>query len=186
MFTTKNLLSIAGKHIFIALLFVLVAFGSVFFLSTQISKISTQAAKDRNFIATLNERTARQTALKQEIEMIGTNDTAIRDAFPPSNNILELITALESIALRNGIKQAPLHFSSPAPLSTVGTFTSETIRYENTLSVNIGTFIKYLKDFEKLPYFTKINALSISSGSDGWHTGATVSFSASIATEASQ
>ncbi|MCK9344636.1 MAG: hypothetical protein M0P64_00740 [Candidatus Pacebacteria bacterium] len=185
MFTTKNLFKIAGKHFLIALGFIFSAAVIVFFISGQITKISNGAAKDRQTAAALSERTTLLSNLKYESELIGDNDNVIRRAFIPTNNILEFVAILESLALKNGVTQS-FHFSSPTP-DTLGTpFPISTITYQNTISANAPTIINYLRDFEKIPYFTKIDSITISSGKADWRDVSTISFSATVAAQAIQ
>lgn len=180
MFTTKNLFTLVGKHLLIALGFLVVALVAVFFFSSQITKISAKAVKDRHLAAQLSERTALLSSLKHETELIGSNDIAIKHAFIPTNNILEFVGVIENLAFKNGLMQA-YNFSAPTPVGTAGVLPLATISYQDTISsANVGTLIKYLKEFEQLPYFTKIDSLSISAGGTDWRTAGTVSFGASV------
>jgi len=186
MFTTKNLFKIAGKHFLIALGFISIASIAVFFIAGQISKISDNAAKDRQVAADLSERTSLLSNLKYESELIGNNDDTIRHAFIPSNNILAFVSILESLALKNGVTQS-FHFSSPSPSTGETAFPYSMIIYQNTISSNVPTFINYLKDFEKLPYFTKIDSINISAASTAdWRTSAMISFGATVAAQTAQ
>lgn len=186
MFTTKNLFTLVGKHILITLGALVLTFAAVFFLSAQITKISSKAVADRHLATQLSERTSLLTNLRRETEIIGTNDVIIKRAFIPSNNILEFVSAIEALAVKNGLIQS-FHFSTPTPASIDGPFPLSTITYQNTISsANVSTLISYLKEFEKLPYFTKIESLSISSGSGDWRTAGTASFSASVVAQSIQ
>lgn len=185
MFTTKNLLKLAGKHLLVAIIAVVVTVGIVLFISGQITKVSATAIKERHLAALLSERTALLSNLKHEIEIIGSNDITIKKAFIPSNNILGFVSILESIALKNSVTQS-FHFSSPVPAVIATSFPLATISYQNTVSSNISTFINYLRDFESLPYFTKIDSLSISSGGADWNNTSAISFNASVAAETIQ
>ncbi|MGB2580466.1 MAG: hypothetical protein WBC83_02125 [Minisyncoccia bacterium] len=185
MFTTKNLFKLIGKQLLISLGFVVFAFITVFIVSDQISKMSKKAIKDRNTATTLSEQTSLLSSLKYEASIIGSNDQVIKHAFIPSNNILEFIAILESLALKNGITQT-FSFSSPNPAIEETPLPISMINYQNNISSNIFTFIKYLKEFEQLPYFTRINSISISSGSADWRTSSNVTFSASVAAQVAQ
>lgn len=183
MFTTKNLFTHFGKHILITLAFVIVSFGIILFVSSKITKIATETAANRHLAATLSERTSLLSNLKHETDIIGPNATIIKQTFIPSNNILEFVAILKSLALKNGITQS-LNFASPSPASLGTTFPLATIPYQNTISSsNVSIFINYLKDFEKLPYFTKIDSLSISSGSADWRNTSSISYSATVAAQ---
>lgn len=185
MFTTKNLFKLVGKHILIAISFVMLASTIVVIISNQIADASTKAAKSRHLAALLGVRTVLISNLKHEVEIIGTNDTTIKSAFIPADNILDFVSILESIALKNGITQS-FSFSSPIPATISAPFPITTINYQDTISSNVQTFAHYLNDFENLPYFTKIDSLTISSGTADWRTASTISFNASVIAHSAQ
>lgn len=185
MFTTKNFFTLVGKHLIVVFSTIIVAVIIVFFLSKEITSISASVAKNRELATVLSERTSLFSNLKKENEIVGSNDTVIKQAFIPSNNILSFVAILKSIALKNGVTQV-YSFSTPAPSSTGSSFPVTTIAYQNTVSSNVIIFMNYLKDFEKLPYFTKINSLTITSSQGDWLSGASASFGGTVATEAVQ
>ncbi|OHA79570.1 MAG: hypothetical protein A2747_03985 [Candidatus Yonathbacteria bacterium RIFCSPHIGHO2_01_FULL_44_41] len=185
MFTTKNLFTLVTKYILIAFAVVLFTSGVVFFLSGQITKVSNRTAKDRQLVTMLSERTAVLSNLKHDTDIIGANESTIKQAFIPSNNILEFVAAFENLASKNGLTQA-FHFSSPTTMDTGSPITLTTIGYQNNISSNVSVFINYLKDFERLPYFTKIDSINISSGKEGWYGTAAISFSATIIARSTQ
>lgn len=185
MFTTKNLFKLIGKQLLISLGLVIFAFITVFIISDQITKISKKVIKDRNIVATLGERTEHLSMLKYEASIIGSNDKVIKQAFIPSDNILEFIAILESLALKNGVTHT-FSFSSPGPVIGETALPISIINYQNNVSSNIFTFIKYLKEFEQLPYFTKIDNITISSSDADWRTASNITFSASVAAQVAQ
>lgn len=183
MFTTKNLFALVGKQILITFGVVIVSTSATLFLSNQISKVSSDAVKARHTAAQLSERTSLLSNLKHETDIIGANDTLIKRAFIPTDNILEFVGIIENLAFKNGLTQA-YNFSSPSPAGSASSFPLATITYQDTISSgNVLMLIKYLKDFEQLPYFTKIDSLSISAGGGDWRTAGTASFSASVAAQ---
>lgn len=163
MFTTKNLLILIGRQALVALGAVGIASIAVFFLAREIEEISGVIAQSRRVAAELESRTELFASLKRDDEFIGTNDTLIEHAFVPSDNILEFVSALESLTLKNSTAQN-FRFDSPAKeQSLASSFPLASISYTNTLAANSYTLSNYLKDFERLPYFTKIDSLSVSS-----------------------
>lgn len=185
MFSTKNLFKLIGKQVLISLAFVIFAFITIFIVSDQISKMSKKAIKDRSAATTMSERATLLSSLKYEASIIGSNDKVIKQAFIPSDNILEFIAILESLALKNGLTQT-FSFSSPNPATEEMLFPVSIINYQNNVSSNIFTFIKYLKEFEQLPYFTKIDSITISSSSADWRTASNIAFNASVAAQVAQ
>ncbi|HAT68626.1 MAG: hypothetical protein A2481_02225 [Candidatus Yonathbacteria bacterium RIFOXYC2_FULL_47_9] len=186
MFTTKNLLMLVGRHAIIAILAIGASVLVAVLLSQEITRLSDDVLKNRQLASALEERTELFAAVKRDTELVGTNDLLIEQAFISSNNILGFVAVLESLVLKNGITQA-FHFDTPAPSPISAPFPLATVTYSNSLSGNLVAFSNYLKDFERLPYFTKIESLSISSsGKPGWRNAGTMSFRASIQTNATQ
>lgn len=184
MFTTKNLFTLVGKQLLIALGFFLTAVVAVILFSNQITKISTEAVKNRHTAAQLSERTALLSSLKHETDIIGANNAIIKHAFIPTNNILEFVGVIENLAFKNGLTQA-FNFSAPTVSPTGTSFSPAVIMYQDTISsVSVIALIKYLKEFEQLPYFTKIDSLNFSAGGADWRNAGTVSFGATVVAQA--
>lgn len=186
MFTTKNLLMLIGRHALIAILAVVVAMTVAGLLSQQITRLSDDVQKNRRLASALEKRTELFGVLKRDTELVGTNDMLIERAFIPSDNILDFVTTLEGLALKNGVTQS-FTFSNPAPSTVSAPFPLAMVAYSNSLNGDLASFSSYLKDFERLHYFTKIENLSISAQSKtGWRDMGTMSFQASIQTNATQ
>jgi Tfp pilus assembly protein PilO len=186
MFTTKNLLMLTGRHMIIAILAIGAAVLAAVFLSQQITRLSDDVLKNRKLASALEKRTELFAAVKRDTELVGTNDVLIEQAFIPSSNILDFVATLESLALKNGITQA-FHFDTPTPSPISAPFPLAMVVYSNSLNGNLKGFSNYLKDFERLPYFTKIESLSISSsGKTNWRDTGIMSFRASVQTNATQ
>ncbi|KKU82185.1 MAG: hypothetical protein UY07_C0002G0042 [Parcubacteria group bacterium GW2011_GWA1_47_8] len=186
MFTNKNLFILIGRHVLIALVVVGIAGAVVFFFARKIEKISTTVVINRNLATSLEKRTGVFTTLKRDTEIVGTNDTFIEGAFLPADNILAFISTLESLALKNGITQT-FNFDSPTPANIDTPLPLLQITYTNNIPSNVFAFSNYLKDFEKLPYFTKIESLNITAQSPtGWSSTSNASFRAILYTKAIQ
>lgn len=187
MFTTKNLLLLIGRHLLIALGAVFVASLAVWFLSSEIERISDDAVKNRQLASTLEKRTELLATLKRDAAIVGENDTLIKQAFVPADNILGFVSVLKKLALRNAVMQT-FHFGTPAPSSIPAPFALSAIPYSNTLSGTIFTFSHYLKEFENLPYFTTIQSLTISSQDKtlGWRGASGATMSATLYAQTAQ
>lgn len=186
MFTTKNLLMLIGRHAAVALGAIGVALLASYFLAREITQISDAVIQNRRLATSLEKRTELFSTIARDIEMIGKNDTLIESAFIPSDSIFEFISALESLALKNGATQSS-NFENPVSSAVPAPFPLSTIGYSNTLSLNVFALTGYLKDFERLPYFTKIENLSISSSDPiGWRGASSASFRASLYTRSAQ
>lgn len=183
MFTTRKLLMLIGRHATIAISAILIAITASYFLAREIIKISDAVIQNRRLATTLEKRTEIFSTLARNTHIIGTNDMLIDNAFIPSDNILEFISALESLALKNGVTQS-FRFENPIPAAISTSFPLSTIGYSNNLSINVSNLTNYLKDFEGLPYFTKINSLTITSGdATGWRGASNVLIGATLYTK---
>ncbi|MBI5401164.1 MAG: hypothetical protein HZB12_03575 [Candidatus Yonathbacteria bacterium] len=186
MFTTRNLLMLIGRHAAIALGAVAVAVIAVYFLAREIAHVSDGVVQNRHLVATLEKRTELFSTLARDAQIVGTNDTLVEHAFISSDNILEFISALESLALKNGAVES-FHFETPVPAPISSPFPLSTIGYSNSLTLDIAGLVNYLKDFDTLPYFTKITSLAITSeGATGWRGASAVSLHATLYTKTIQ
>src|SRR3989344_1291608 len=186
MFTIKNLLILIGRNMAIALAAVAVSLFAIFFLTKQIEHISETVALNHRLANELEKRSGLFEVLKRDAQIIGINDIRIENAFPPSNNILEFINILDSLAAKIGIAQT-YRFETPVSSAISDSFPMSTILYTNSFGTNVPTFLNYLKEFEKLPYFTNIEGLNISSQDNiGWLGASAVSLRASLYTKSIQ
>lgn len=187
MFTTRNLLMLVGRDALIAGFSVLVAIGSIYFFSRQIEASTRSITKNRATAAELEKRTILLNALKNDTETIGNGDTAIERAYPSADNILEFISVIEDLGFRNGMMQS-FHFETPIISDRSAPFPLATVRYTNTLSGSTASFLNYLKEFEGLPYLTKINNLTLTAQRKevGIREALTASYSATLYTKQAQ
>lgn len=172
-----------ARHAVIAFGAILVAMLISYFLAKEITKISNTVVQNRHLATTLEKRTEVFSTLARDTQIIGNNDTIVDNAFISSDNILEFISALESLAFKNGVTQS-FHFENPTPAPISAPFALSTIGYSNNISTNISGLTNYLNDFEKLPYFTNIGSLTITSGDPlGWRGVSNISFRAKLYTK---
>ena len=128
----------------------------IIFFSQQIVKISNSLFEQRATAFILERRNDAIGQLREDFKAIGESDNKIKNAFPPADNILDFISAMETLANSHSIPQS-LRF---------GALAGDYIDYNIQLNANISIFINYLKSFEKLSYFTSISGISLSSSGD--------------------
>lgn len=183
MFTSKNLAIFIGKQFAVAFIVVGIAFGAVLWLSGQISTIAGGIQKNLQLVQKLQNRTETFSIIAHDVAAVGSSATVIENAFPPADNILQFILALDNMALKNNVTES-YHFDTPVSAGISSPFPLSTIGYQNTLSGNITALDNYLKDFEKFPYFTKIDGINFTaSGSSGWQNGGTATYRATLYTK---
>lgn len=186
MFTTRNLLVLIGRHAAIAVGSIVVSILASYFLAREIARVSDGVVQNRHLATTLEKHTELLSTLARDAQIVGTSDATIESAFVPSDNILEFITAIEALALKNGATQS-FHFETPSLSPISAPFPISTIGYSNTLSLNASSFANYLTDFDKLPYFARVTSLSITSGDPtGWLGASSISYHAVLYTKTIQ
>jgi hypothetical protein len=186
MFTIKNLLKIIGRDALISFVAIFIAGVIVIFLSNEIKKVSDSVALNHRLETELKKRTELFDVLKHDVQIVGTNDTKIENAFLPSDNILEFVSILDSLATKNSLTQV-YHFDTPTTTTVSAPFPISAISYSNSFAANVFSFSNYLKDFDKLPYFTKIEGFNISAQNKlGWLEVSNISFRATLYTKTTQ
>lgn len=186
MFTKRNLFVLFGKHAIVAISAIGIAILSVWFISREIASVSDTVVKNRQLAEKLGHRTMLFSVLARDADIVGANDAVIERAFQPAENLPEFIVVLDNLASKNNTTHS-FRLASFASAPQTAPFPLSSIEYQDSVSLNIYSFIKYLKDFESLPYFTKINNLSFTSqGSTGWRGAGSASFSATLYAKTSQ
>lgn len=186
MFTTKNLLILIIRNALISLIFVAISVGIIFFVNNKIERITNTIVLNHKLEAKLKQWTEFSAKLESDTQIIGKNDALISKAFIPLNNISEFTNVLDNLATNNKILQT-YHFDTPTAPAESGEFSTSTVSYANTLTTDVSTFSKYLKDFEKLPYFTKIEGFNITSqDANGWTGTSTITLKALLLTQTIQ
>jgi len=146
----------------------------------RIGTINTQLQERKSAAFTLSSQSETLTALRDEFKLIGNGDVAVRNAFPPADNILDFTSRLDSLAnahsLRPTIRFHELQVTSPDQPFAAGNIPF-TVSSNGTLDVLIG----YLEEFERLPYLTTITAISMTSPpSGGWNADSSVSLEGTV------
>jgi hypothetical protein len=155
---------------------------TVYFLLKEIENRSNSISLNRNHELELKKKTELIGILQNDIAIVGTNDIKIEEAFIPSDNILNFINALDRLVQEKSTTQV-YRFENPIQSTVPAPFLVSYIPYSNNLTTDIKGFSNYLKEFEKLPYFTNIEELSISSqDKSGWIANSTIIFNAKLYT----
>ncbi len=180
MFTLKNLLVVIGRAALISLGAIFIASIAIFFLSSQIKRMSDAVALNHRLESELQKRTGLIEVLKHDSQIVGTNNTLIQNAFAPADNILGFINTLDSLAAKNSITQT-YNFEVPVPSPIAAPFPISTIGYTNRFDSTLQGFTGYIKQFNKLPYYTKIDGFTIASQDKlGWTGSATITYHATL------
>lgn len=163
MFDKKTLLRIGGKHALIAIVILIFSIITIVYLTNEIKKYSKIISDSRTATVAFEKRTESFAKLNKDIDIVNSNSEKIEAAFLSSDNILEYVSVLENTATKHSVPQT-FRFETPLPADTIpAPFPLSQIGYQTSVTVDMNTFIKYLKDIEGLPYFSKIDSMTLSS-----------------------
>lgn len=143
------------------------------FLAAKIDKVSRSLQQQRILTLVMEKRSETLSKLKDDFKITGGAEEKINDALPPADNILDFVAALEALAKDNSVVQI-LSFESPSNL---------TINYGINISGNVDSLINYLKDFEKLPYFTGVSGLNLTAPNGDWRSNSSATLAAKVYTK---
>jgi len=187
MFTTKKLLILVLKNSLISLVFLGVTIVAIVFIKNEIESVTDSVVLNHRLKAQLREKTELLSVLERDSKIIGENDILIKKAFISSENISGFIDDLDKTASESSITQI-YRFETPTASNISGPFPLSSIPYSNNITTGLLSFSNYLKNFEKLPYFTKIESFNISSQDkvSGWLGQSTISLKAILITKTIQ
>jgi hypothetical protein len=178
MFTLKNILILFGRNAIISIIVITACFLGILFLSKEIIKLSDIAAVNNNLEREIKEDANIYEIYSYNNKIVGTNYEKIEAAYAPSDNILDFVSELDNLTNKYTTKQV-YRFSTPTEPVISSPFPISTVLYSNNFATNINDFLSYLKKFEQLPYFTKIEGFKITSqDKTGWQGPSTASFDA--------
>ena len=186
MFTLKNILKLILRNTLVSLAVVFISIVGIIVISKKINNISSVAVSNHRLDVEQKREANVFETFNTDVQIIGTNYTNIENAFIPSDNILGFINTLDNLLNTNVVKQV-YNFETPIDSTVSGPFSISTISYSDGFVTNFSNFSNYLKEFEKLPYFTKIDNFSISSqDKNGWLGASNISFRATLYTKTIQ
>jgi len=149
----------------LALVVIIIAISTsvVFILKNKIENRATQLQEKRNMLEILEKRDENFLELKSANKLVEKNLPTIKDMLPDEKNIEKFVTTLENIATKTNNNQVlifnPIENSKPAGEKI------DSLEFSITLIGNSYSFINYLEEFEKLPYFIEIKNVVIKNNS---------------------
>lgn len=186
MFTFKKILLFAVQNVIISFFVISITAIMIFFISKEINRISNSVALNHKLQAELAKRNDSLKMIDHDMQIIGENDNKIENAFVQADNILNFVAELDKLASKINLTQI-YRFETPLSSDLTAPFPIGTISYSNNFTANISTFSNYLKEFENLPYFTKIESFNISSqDKNGWISESNISYKAILYTKKTQ
>lgn len=184
MYNKKQVTSKIAKDALKAGIVVLAAAVLTWFLGKEITKISRAVTEKAVFASLAERRNEDMMQLKNDFTYINGRDKKIMSALLSADNVLEFVDALEKLAQKHSLTQS-VKFSTPVPSAAVGSSAAGiamlNVDYTITLTGTVSALRDYLKDFEKLPYFSSITAIQVNAASgETWNENSTISIQAKL------
>lgn len=146
------------------------------FLTREIKTASANLVKQKQFEYLLSNQASEIEILNFNNALMATGKNAIERALFKGDEIVEFLGSLETLAGSNALTQS-VHFNAPQ-VSENPSISS--VDYTININGNIFTLLQYLRDFEKLPYFTHVSAVNIKAGEFGWTGDSAITLSARL------
>lgn len=137
----------------------ILAIASIFFFRSRIKFLSEESSRLRiEFLANQIQQ-ATFIDLSNNYEKIKPHLEKIDQAIPEEKNILPFINEIENLATNKQLIQN-FKFEKVGESSLTPIF--KEARFSLTLYGNLSQFLDYLKSFEEIPYFVKIDSVNFS------------------------
>jgi hypothetical protein len=184
MLNSKNIFLIIIKKLFIALVFALAATAVIYFLQGQITGIGKSIVQKKKLSAIFAKREEMRSQMAKDLESVQDHSTQINDAVLPTDNVLEFVSALDTVAAQNSIKYT-IGFGTPVAVSILpGGSNLYAVDISLNLTANAFTLANFLRDYDKMPYFASANIINIVAPSAaGWDDPSTVSIQGKVYTK---
>lgn len=186
MFNKKQLLYAIIPHILKAVIAIGIAIILISLFTTRITKIEVTLREKKVMTLALQQRSETISTLRNTFATIGDSDKKILDAFLTTDNVLEFVTAVETIGNQNSMQQS-LKFATPElPLIETPVVTVIPVGYIATTNGTVTTLSNYLRQFETLSYFAGIKSITIATGSPkGWEDSSSITMQGTLYTKKS-
>lgn len=184
MTTKKQLFYAILPHILKAVIAIGIAIAIISIASERITKIEVTLNEKKAMALALQHRSETTTLLRNIFATIGDSDKKILNSFPTTDNVLEFVTAVETIGNQNSMQQS-LRFGTPeSPISTTPAVTIVPVGYTVTTNGTIMTLANYIRQFQELSYFASIRSMTIATGAaKGWEDNSTITIQGTLYTK---
>lgn len=168
----KTLAIQGARAIAVAVLAAIVSF----YFAGKLRAISSSLVQEKKLALILEARSRGAESVREDRSLIAQKSGRLEQALFSTDEILEFLGALETLAGKYALTTS-VRFSDPVFTSNPSVVM---IAYTINLNGNIFTMLQYLRDFERLPYFTSINAFRMNSGETGWAADSSITLTARV------
>ena len=147
------------KTVFFAMAIIIISMAAISFLASKIETSAKKIFEQRSMLTLLEKRGENLLNLKNGYSLVSNELPLIKDMIPNERGMEKAVISLENLALRTNNEQT-LVFETIDKQKPVG----EKIKYLKfsiVLTGNINSFMLYLEELKKLPYFIEINNIVI-------------------------
>jgi hypothetical protein len=182
----KQVINIITRQTLIALAAVLVAIVISLFAAKAIQKISDSLQQKERLSKILAMRIENIQQLKNSLALLGENDKKIVAVYPSTDNILDFVSALESLARQTSLRQS-LRFGDFTSTAYAGGISISKTDYTASLNGTVKTLKIYLQQLEQLSYVAKIGSITIlAAPPNGWNGDSTITINGSLYAQQAQ
>jgi acetolactate synthase small subunit len=184
--TRKQVIEIIVRQTLIAIAAIILALGISIFASRAILKISNSLQEKTRLSKMLTMRVENIQQLKKSLALLGENDKKIIAIYPPTDDILDFVSATESIAKQNSLKQT-LRFGDFMSAADTGIVSISRTDYTINLNGTITTLKAYLEQLEKIQFVAKIGSVNLlAAPPNGWNGDSTITINGSLYAQQTQ
>jgi hypothetical protein len=178
--TRQQVIMIISRRAIIAGAVIIIAALSCFFIGQEIIKISDALQQKEKLTQLLALRIDNIQKLKNSLVILGSGDVKIEAVYPSTDNILNFVGALESLAQQNTLKQT-LNFSNFAPVTSINGVAIEKTDYTINLTGTVTNLKSYLIQLENISFVTKIGAVNLLAAPPfGWDGDSSITINGSL------
>lgn len=167
MLNRRSLWTTIGRNAAIALGVIAVAGAVIALLAGQIASMSENIKESKRISAALDARQELLAGLMTDMQAAKGAGERVRTAFLPATDVLEFVGATESMALKHNVTET-ITFDTPRETPhTIDEVSLVEIPFALSVEGNVFTFLAFLADVERLPYFMKITSITIVGPQEG-------------------
>ncbi len=162
MLNRKQFYISLGRNVLQGVIAASLAIGVVPFSVRHINQIIVSINQKRQLTVAAANRSAIAGALHESFKTIGDGDKRIASAFPPAENVAQITTPLENLSKQYSLLPMFQYQKLTAFPNSPANMPFATVSFQMDGKTDLPTLIRYLQEFEKMPYMINIQSLALS------------------------
>lgn len=165
MLTKTQLIKVILKNAFKMAVALIIAGVIIYVSASQIRKISDSLLEEKTILFVMGRSLEMNSKLQEDFKTVNDGDRKINSALMSSSNILEFVDAMNDLGKKSALSVS-LKFNTPVSTPPKYGISIASIDYTANANGDISSFINYLEAFEKIPYFTGLSSLNLTTQGD--------------------